>query len=326
MMPDMQHDTDSLVLRVNELFHDCEGEAYENVHPEIFTRELQRWKNVLEKYAMPSVTERFFVDIGCGTGFVSMLIAERLSKNDSLLCTDISQEMLTVCSRKLLATHPHIRLSMYKVTNESLAIPSSSTDVITMNSVLHHIPDAEALLDECLRILKPGGLLFIGHEPNSRFFRNTFLRMQYVMLSRLKTLAGRRRGKRKKSDGAPDARLTKINETLLREGLIVSPLTPNELSALIDIHSPTAGGLHKERGFDAVHVLDRSKQWEIIELQTYNHLSKISGLFGFLARYEKLLTFLLPRHGSIFFLVARKKEETRVENSVQSWMKTVSTT
>ena len=53
--------------------------------------------------------------------------------------------------------------------------PADSFDVICMFHVFDHLPDPSAVLDECLRLLRPGGLLLcICHDvdaPSSRVFR-----------------------------------------------------------------------------------------------------------------------------------------------------------
>jgi SAM-dependent methyltransferase len=49
---------------------------------------------------------------------------------------------------------------------ESQRYPSAHFDVVTLNHVVEHLPDALATLSECYRILKPGGILVL-YTPNS---------------------------------------------------------------------------------------------------------------------------------------------------------------
>lgn len=49
---------------------------------------------------------------------------------------------------------------------ESQQYPSASFDVVTLNHVVEHLPDALSTLSECRRILKPGGVLVL-YTPNS---------------------------------------------------------------------------------------------------------------------------------------------------------------
>ncbi len=59
-----------LVLAVNELFHNIEGERYIGVHPEIFVDEPRRWKRHLQAFIHHQDEKRVFLDLGSGTGFV----------------------------------------------------------------------------------------------------------------------------------------------------------------------------------------------------------------------------------------------------------------
>lgn len=307
----------ALVLRVNELFHDLEGENYDAAHPEIFQREKRRWERMLDQHLVtrPSGDAQTILDIGCGTGFVGILLLPRLQRGSTIICADISQEKLTICERNLSGKRPDITLQFLKTSDEFLTLPDASLMVVTLNSTLHHVPDPDRLLSEILRVLKPGGLLFIGHEPNRRFFESSFLLTQYLLLHHLtpkriaaillKTLGLYRTLVR--PEGV-DPQLQKINETLLHEGLIRQPLSQQELSSLIDIHSPTAGGLHRERGFDVTHFLDRwNDRLTIMQIETYNHLAKLSGTRFWLRPYEWLLSRLFPMSGATFFLVAQKQ-------------------
>ncbi len=302
----------ALVLRVNELFHDLEGEEYAGVHPEIFEQEKRRWENILATCLPSSSAPRTFLDVGSGTGFVGERLMSHMRTGDMFICADISAKMLNICAEKFAALRPNITLQTAKMSSEAIPIPDESVDVLTMNSVLHHMPDSHRFLLECARVLKPGGLLFIGHEPNKRFFQsNSFLPAQASLFHHLaprKLLVRivRALGIYKATTAHhSDPFLQHINEVLVREKLIEQPLTHADLSRLLDVHSPTAGGLRREEGFDPLSVLD-SLPFNVRTVQTYNHLSKISGKHLWLWPYEKLLNTLFPSNGATFFLVAQK--------------------
>ena len=106
-----------------------------------------------------------------------------------------------------------------------------------------------------------------------------------------------------------DLVLEKINVILTAEGLIKEPLTRTDLSRLIDIHSPTAGGIRREEGFDPLTVLETCGAFNIQLVETYNHLSKMSGSHIFLKPYERLMKCMFPNDGATFFLIAEKVTE-----------------
>ncbi len=298
-----------LVLRVNELFHDLEGKDYENVHPEIFAQEQERWDRLLPHH-LPVTTPRRILDIGAGTGFVGERLLPFLRAGDTLICADISAAMLEVCREKFQRLRPDITLETVKMENEQLALPDASVDAVMMNSVLHHVPDTVLFVSEIERVLRPGGLLFIGHEPNNRFYRNAFLRNQYLLFHRLapkRLVAGLLRACGLYGtvvNAKHDPLIDRLNEQLLKEGLIDRPWARTDYSPYIDVHSPTAGGIRKNEGFDPFTLL--SHTWRIRTIETYSHLSKLSGKHILLKPYEWLLSRVLPKNGATFFLIAEK--------------------
>ena len=301
----------ALVLRVNEVFHDMEGAAYGNVHPEIFESERRRWERLLDAYVAGHAGAFRCVDLGCGTAFVSELLLRRLRGGDSLVCADVSDTMLGICGGKFSGNGGGVALETLKLRDETIGLPDASADVVAMNSVLHHVPDARRLLEEIARVLKPGGVLLIGHEPNARFWRSAAMRFQYRAAHALvpKRLAANvlkalgLYGSAVKSKADPF--LDELNGRLLAEGTIATPLTRTDLSRLIDVHSPTAGGFRFDEGFDPYSLLAGLPR-DGLRVETYNHLSKMSDA-PFLRPYAWLLGKLLPRTGATFFLAARKR-------------------
>lgn len=299
-----------LVLRVNELFHDLEGETYDSVHPEIFQNEVDRWDRILGERLSWKNSPMTLLDIGTGTGFVGDRLLPHLRDGDMLICADISEKMLQLTIPRLQIAKTGLIVKPLKMKDETLALPDDSVDMVMMNSVLHHIPDTRTFLLEINRVLRPDGYLIIGHEPNNRFFRSILLTqfrtMQQMTPKRLAALFLKRIGLYKRVVAAKENPLLKqINKALFDEGLIAEPLTHSDLSALIDVHSPTAGGIRKDEGFDPFKLMD-AYGYRTVLIETYNHLSKLSGRHALLRPYEWLLRQLLPKTGATFFLVTQK--------------------
>jgi SAM-dependent methyltransferase len=60
------------------------------------------------------------------------------------------------------------RLTTRLLTHDELPFADGSFDIIGAYSVLHHIPDYLFALREMVRVLRPGGLLYIDHEFSDR--------------------------------------------------------------------------------------------------------------------------------------------------------------
>ncbi|KAH8651513.1 S-adenosyl-L-methionine-dependent methyltransferase [Tricladium varicosporioides] len=98
------------------------------------------------------------LDVGCGPGNLTAHIAEVVGENGSVVGIDPSKERIAIALEK---TMPN--LSFYEGKAEDLSLfPSSSIDVVFVNSTFHWVEDQPAALKECARVLKPGGRLGIS--------------------------------------------------------------------------------------------------------------------------------------------------------------------
>lgn len=58
-------------------------------------------------------------------------------------------------------------------------IPNSSVDMVATYSVLHHIPDYLGILEEFLRVLKKGGVIYIDHERSDKYWEEIYRENDY---------------------------------------------------------------------------------------------------------------------------------------------------
>jgi ubiquinone/menaquinone biosynthesis C-methylase UbiE len=324
--------TKELVLRVNELFHDIEGAHYHDKHEDIFMGDKNHWQCMARRFFqnrkgnVPNV----ILDIGTGTGFVPLQIGRFLSMEDVFWCTDISRNILESARKNLEETGHTCEYRYLKVDGDSISIPDASINMVTMNSVLHHIPNFDSLFRELRRVLKPNGHIVIAHEPNRIFFRKGFLWGNYVFFflfshpkifaySVLKFFGLTERVKRFfPGKQNPETReytemIRKINTTLLSERLIESPLSDLDIARLIDFHSPTAGegagSFSREKGIDMEEIMKRYLPGFVLEYyETYNHLFRISHKNALFRTYSRILGKIFPKNGATFFAVIRNED------------------
>lgn len=107
----------------------------------------------IEKAQLPSGA--IVADIGTGTGFVLMGLAQRAAR---VVGFDESAEMLAI-ARSNLAGHSHVTLEL--ASGHRLPAENNSFDAVFANMYLHHTPDPVQAIAEMYRILKPGGKLII---------------------------------------------------------------------------------------------------------------------------------------------------------------------
>ncbi|MFL5820939.1 MAG: class I SAM-dependent methyltransferase [Solirubrobacteraceae bacterium] len=122
-------------------------------HPFITRRRLHE---VLE--AQPG--ERL-LEVGPGTGYYTLEVAERLGADGRLDILDVQQEMLdhtmrAAGRRRLANLHP------LQGDATSLPYPDAAFDAAYLVTVLGEIPDQAAALRELRRVLRPSGRLVVG--------------------------------------------------------------------------------------------------------------------------------------------------------------------
>lgn len=314
-----------LVLQVNELYHDLEGDRYHEKHDDIFDGERDRWSEIGLMLESDQGSSKRYLDIGTGTGFVPLTLGRFLKKGDVFICSDISQNILDAASKNITQNSFYCDFEFLKVDGNSfLGIADGSVDVVTVNSVLHHLPDLNSFFKEMDRVLKSGGKLIIGHEPNQSFFRNPFLWKQYeilMLIAHPKQLAYRalksigliglvKRMMKNQSIAKPSEYqqiVHKINQALLARQAISQPLSESEISQLIDFQSPTAGGFDSEKGINIPDIVEHHQGFSIASYETYNHVYRLSHKNIIFQRYSSFLRSRFPQDGAAFFAILEKR-------------------
>jgi malonyl-CoA O-methyltransferase len=95
------------------------------------------------------------VDVGAGTGRGSALLKKRYPKAQ-VIAVDLAQPMLHAARRHQGLLRPFQRVCAEAT---ALPLPDRSVDVLHSNLCFQWIDDLSALFGECMRVLKPGGLL-----------------------------------------------------------------------------------------------------------------------------------------------------------------------
>ena len=315
-------DKQKLALRINEIFHDIEGKEYQEKHEDIFTGEALRWQKHAERYFQSYKKPITVLDIGTGTGFIPINTAKYLSENDTFICSDISEEMLTVSQKNIKSKNFKCNFKFKKLDGNTIGINSAT--IITMNSVVHHIPNLETFFTEIGKIIEPEGRIIIGHEPNKLFYTEKVLLNKYLFFQTFSspkkfiTKLARITGiyyilkKAVKNKANTNKIVSQINDILTKEGLITQELTKNDINKMIDYHSPSAGSkIDKTKGLD---IEDLRKKYlpnfETEYFETYNFLSKMSNRNSFMKKINNKLSKKYEGKGATFFIVMKKKKNS----------------
>ena len=111
------------------------------------------------------------LDVGCGTGYLTRLVAAAVAPGGSALGIDPSPTVIAYARSKAGAA-----CSYETGVAEALEVPDASFDVVVTSLAIHHIPAdvRPAALREMFRVLRPGGRLLLAdfRPPRSRLGRH----------------------------------------------------------------------------------------------------------------------------------------------------------
>jgi 2-polyprenyl-6-hydroxyphenyl methylase/3-demethylubiquinone-9 3-methyltransferase len=109
------------------------------------------------------------LDVGCGGGILSESMARRGAEVTGI---DLGEKALKVAQLHKLESGAAVDYRLVSV--EALAEEQpASFDVVTCMEMLEHVPDPEAVVAACARLVKPGGRVFfstLNRNPKSYLF------------------------------------------------------------------------------------------------------------------------------------------------------------
>ncbi len=108
-----------------------------------------------------NTANKCYLDIGCGDAAITQKLADSLQLNPKHV---MGLEITTKTSGES-ATASSVPVCYYD--GVSLPVKDQSQDLVSSLMVLHHVKDPEAMMDEIVRVLKPGGLLLVREVDGS---------------------------------------------------------------------------------------------------------------------------------------------------------------
>ena len=304
---------------VSNLYHRFEAEHYNNRHPEIFKSVTQQhWQELLQSIAAEMPAEIDVLDLGCGTGFASLMALRYLGADriHRLLCADPSTEMLEKSRAALQEAGFQVEYVAGFI--ETVRQRNEHFDLILTNSVIHHVFDLDSFFAQIGALLNTDGFYIAGHEPNAShvavaqvYVCNRLYRQLRRLRRRLNLRVAvrgilRRAGMRAQPTTISD----RVNEALLAAGEIRQRLEPAAISKMVDIHVPT---IHAERypwglpGLDPAGLLAYMPGLSLVASRTYHHIKGYDGLRFPWNWLDQRLAAVYPEAGADFIAVYQKR-------------------
>lgn len=233
---------------VNEAYHTVESELYDRIHSSMYAELDRVWNHLIEH--LPSDKAKLKVlDVGSGTGLVGHML-DRLAPDriDHLTCVEPNAAMIERAAIKA----KQWQFPMDVVHGLLSAVtPAQTFDVITINSVLHHIVDLPAFLNTLNIYLREGGVLLTAHDPHGPAWSNEVAlrrknsRYAWRYVDPLLVVNAIRRRLERLGGGAGNeapALEDRVNALLLGNGAIQHPMDIASIYAVTDVHVPGQPG------------------------------------------------------------------------------------
>ena len=113
----------------------------------------QRWLHEIERF-LPEGRKLDILDVGTGTGFFAVLLAQQGHRVEGI---DLTPAMLE--EARTLAKQRNLDITFREMDAQNLAYPDGTFDVVISRNLTWTLPDPESAYAEWFRVLKPGGVL-----------------------------------------------------------------------------------------------------------------------------------------------------------------------
>ena len=113
----------------------------------------QRWLHEIERF-LPEGRSLDILDVGTGTGFFAILLAEKGHRVEGI---DLTPAMLE--EARTLAKQRNLDITFREMDAQNLLYPDAVFDVVISRNLTWTLPDPERAYASWFRVLKPGGVL-----------------------------------------------------------------------------------------------------------------------------------------------------------------------
>jgi SAM-dependent methyltransferase len=290
---DFAAEEEGLARRFNQLYYDTCGASYALNHPEVYEGDREFWDGVIRGHTDKAGGLRV-LDIGCGCGFVAERFMFCGAEPREFVCMDISDGALCQ-ARKRLSAYPRIRF-----VNRLDGI-EPGFDLISASSLFHHLADPQGLASGIDRLLKNGGIIVGGHEPNRRPLKGAAFSFAASLYKRLG--AGMKMS---------EEELAGFNLLLKQSYPLAPAVCQEEVMQMVEYHSAFEQfdrGIDRQRGFDPEDFCARYfPGYKIISLEPYTTFYRRPWASRH-KRAQQLLSLLFRaafRDGNLFRFVLQK--------------------
>ncbi len=153
--------------------YDITAHKYDNIKE--FDDDAERFFVIRPlRHRLKNIPNPLILDVATGTGRLPFFLLADPLFNGRIIGLDPAYKMLSLAAAKLRGYRS--RVMLVQQTAVPLPFADNTFDAVTCLESLEFFPSDEAALQEMVRVLKPGGLLFVTRRQgrDARFFLNRY--------------------------------------------------------------------------------------------------------------------------------------------------------
>lgn len=138
-----------------------EAEDYDSMdHSQVNQRFVADWHTARLTGGPEPLIQNRLLDVGTGTALIPIEYCQRFAEIQ-IVAIDLAEEMLKLARRNVERAGYADRIELRLVDAKRIPAADGEFAGVVSNSIIHHIPNPILSFQEMVRVLAPGGLLFV---------------------------------------------------------------------------------------------------------------------------------------------------------------------
>lgn len=128
----------------------------------LFAEDVLEWiaAHQADRGSSADSNEMTVLDLGTGTALIPIELCSR-NNQIKIIATDLAAEMLRVAEVNLQQAGLSHAVTLERADAKQLPCKDHVFDGVISNSLIHHVPEPGRVFHEMVRVVKPGGFLFV---------------------------------------------------------------------------------------------------------------------------------------------------------------------
>ena len=129
-------------------------------HSEVNRRFVDDWSVACQAWGLDPARLQSMLDVGTGTALIPIEFCQRFQAL-RIEAIDLADEMLKIGADNLQRFDLIDQVTLKRVDAKRISSDDRTFETVVSNSIIHHLPEPLDSLTEMVRVLAPGGLLFV---------------------------------------------------------------------------------------------------------------------------------------------------------------------